>query len=184
MNIGPKNLEDADTMFGPYIAIPMLMLLKKHLIDNEHHPIHLSVMSSFVDEFNNPNYKGNRPEIQWCSNIKNVGSVNITFRMVGTICYEFEKTKRISDGSYYWIYRFEGFFVPLEGTWGNKRYNLTMRRIVLKHFGGAIYNGSVHLLRGVINQNKKQPHTSKIEFHKIENFDYGTLMNIINKDIW
>ena len=181
MNIGPIDLKEVFTLFGECTAVPMLMLLKKSKVDNEQSPISPLIMKLFVDRFNNPNYTGCRPEIEChIKNMLNVGSVDMTYHMKGVACKQIETVRRISDGSHYWIYRFEGFFVPVKGNWGGKQYNQAMKRLTLKCFKNTIFNGKIFLLRGVIDRNKKSPYISKMEFHKIESFDYEKVMGIIN----
>lgn len=179
MNIGPSTLKDAETMLGgPCVAIPMLMLLKKQSNDNDRPPISFETMTCFVDQFNHSNYSGKRPEILM-TDIKGAGA-NVTYRMIGVVCRQFEKTKRLSYDSFYWMYTFEGFFIPVRGIWGGKQYNLSMRRIAVKRFEEYIHNNMVYVLRGNVTKNKESNRIWNIEFYRTECFNFEKVIGIVN----
>ena len=180
MNIGPSSLKAAETMLGgPCVGIPMLMLLKKQP-DDAAPPISIETMQNFVSEFNHSSYTGKRPMRQLAALKKDIGVVDIMLSMMGVTCKQFEKTKRISEGSFYWIYLYEGFFIPVKGIWGDKRYNLSMRRVVLKYFDECIRNNMIYVLRGVVTKNKESNRIGHIEFYNVECFSYAKISGIVN----
>lgn len=181
MIIGPKDLKEAQTLFGPCSAAAMIMILKKSQYDGEDSPISTLIMKRFIGEFNNKNYSKQRPKITFSSfsTGPNMIYTDIKYQLVGISSRQIESIKRISIEKY-WLYNFEGFFVPHSGKWGNHQYDPIMINEALHYFNTSDNYNKFFLLRGIINRNKKSPHITDLEFHKIQLYTFKEIYEIIN----
>jgi hypothetical protein len=187
MDIGPKNLADAEVFFKTkLISHPLFVILNKSSalpdFDSIFGPIQPDIMMNFLGDFNTADTK-EKADKGWnlivrYTNIEKPRT-GISLLLVGLTSRAMETTNRCSKALPYWTYRFTGWFEPWRGMW-RARFLSDILKIgnyqeeMLEDMRKNAFSGDlIYFLRGAVR--KQNGSIAGISLNKIESAFIKTL---------